>query len=52
MQFYFIIGIFFVNNSSYGHMGKLFNFFFFFFFFHLLLLGLHRNFTFINKFII
>ena len=30
-KFYFIIGIFFVNNESYGHMGKLFICFFFFF---------------------
>ena len=29
-KFYFIIGIFFVNNLSYGHIGKLFIYSFFF----------------------
>ena len=32
-QFYFKIGIFFANNLSYCHMGKLFFFFFFFYIF-------------------
>ena len=32
-KFYFIIGIFFENNLSFGHMGKILIFFFFFFFF-------------------
>ena len=27
-RFYFIIGIFFANNSSFGHMGKILIFFF------------------------
>ena len=30
-KFYFIIGIFFAKNSSFGHMGKILIFFFFFF---------------------
>ena len=51
-KFYFIIGIYFANNSSYGHMGKLFIYFFFFFFFffflHLLLLDLQGNVAFIK----
>ena len=29
-KFYFIIGIFFANNTSFGHMGKILIFFFFF----------------------
>ena len=37
-KFHFIIGIFFANNESFGHMGKIliisFFFFFFFFFFY------------------
>ena len=32
-KFYFIIGIFFANNKSYGHMGKFVYFLFIFFFF-------------------
>ena len=33
-KFYFIIDIFFANNLSFGHMGKILIFFFFFFFFY------------------
>ena len=32
-KLYFIMGIFFANNESYGHMGKFFIITFFFFFF-------------------
>ena len=30
-KFYFITGIFFANNLSFGHMGKILIFFFFFY---------------------
>ena len=38
-KFYYIIGIFFTNNLSFGHMGAIL-IFFSFFFLHLLLLDL------------
>ena len=42
-KFYFIIGIFFANNKSFGHMGKILTFFFLFFLLLLLLLDMQEK---------
>ena len=52
-KFYFIIGIFFANNLSYGLMGKLLFFFFFLVFFYIFfLLNLQGNVAIIKSLLI